>query len=325
MIDPSMPFMPVRAVPSAEGGRFLLRPVGPADFLFGLHGPPLAGDPVAEQVRMVAIRDHVPVGPILPPILSIWHLTRCGSTLTARMLSCIEALQVTDEPGALVDVCGAFWSLVPAVDRRPALAASLQSLGQRLRPVARHLVVKQSLRSCQELTLLTQLYPEMHRLLIIRDPLEILVSNLQGPPGWLKLRDAVWSPLFSGVGLAAQRDLSDAEFIARCLGRAFSAMAGMVEQNPGGWLILDYTELPGAVMSRLLPRMGIIPSPDECAAMEEVTRLQAWNRKGRQPFHDDRAEKQAAATPEMHALCEQFLRSPWQRLRLLQESQCMSQ
>lgn len=321
MIDPDMPFMPVRAVPSAEGGRFLLRPVGPADFLFGLHGPPLAGDPAAAQVRPVAIRDHVPVGPILPPILSIWHLTRCGSTLTARMLSCIQALQVTDEPGALVDVCGAFWSLVPATDRVPALMATLQSLGQRLRPVARHLVVKHSLRSWQELTVLTHLYPQMHRLLIIRDPLEILVSNVQGPPGWLNLRHAVWSPLFSGVGLAAQRGLSDAEFIALCLGRAFTAMAEMVEQDPGGWLILDYTELPGAVISRLLPRMGITPSPDECAAMEEVTRLQAWNRKGRQPFRDDRAEKQAAATPEIHALCERFLRDPWQRLRLLQQAQ----
>lgn len=320
MSDPGMPFMPVRAIPSPEGGRFLLRPVGPADFLFGLHGPPPAGDPAAASVRATAIRDHAPVGPILPPILSIWHLTRCGSTLTARMLSCIEALQVTDEPGALVDVCGAFWSLVPTADRLPALAATLQSLGQRLRPGARHLVVKQSLRSWQELALFTRLYPGMHRLLIIRDPLEILVSNLQGPPGWLKLRDAVWSPLLSGVGLAAQRGLSDAEFIARCLGRAFTAMAEMVEQDPAGWLILDYTELPGAVISRLLPRLGITPSPDECAAMEEVTRLQAWNRQGRQPFRDDRAEKQAAATPEMHALCDRFLREPWQKLALLRQS-----
>lgn len=310
-------FMPVRAVPSAAGGRFLLRPVGPADVLFGLHGRPPADDPVTPLLCAADIRDHVPAGPILPPILSIWHLTRCGSTLTARMLSCIEALQVTDEPGALVDICGAFWGLVPAADRLPALDMALRSLGQRLRPGARHLVVKQSLRSWQELDLFTRLHPDMHRLLIIRDPLEILVSNLRGPPGWLKLRDAVWSPLLSGVGLATQRGLSDAEFIARCLGRAFTAMADMVEQDPAAWLILDYQELPGAVITRLLPRLGITPSPAEMVAMDEVTRLQAWNRSGRQPFRDDRAEKRAAATPEMHALCERFLREPWQRLAVL--------
>lgn len=309
--------MPVRAVPSGAGGTFLLRPVGPADVLFGLHGRPPADDPAAALLRAATIRDHAPTGPILPPILSIWHLTRCGSTLTARMLSCIEALQVTDEPGALVDICGAFWGLVPAADRLPALDATLRSLGQRLRPGARHLVVKQSLRSCQELDLFARLHPDMHRLLIIRDPLEILVSNLRGPPGWLKLRDAAWSPLLSGVGLARQRGLSDAEFIARCLGRSFAAMADMVEKDPASWLILDYTELPGAVITRLLPRLGIAPGPAEAAAMEEVTRLQAWNRGGRQPFRDDRADKQAAATPEMRALCDRFLREPWRRLAAL--------
>lgn len=320
MSDPGLPLMPVRAVPSVEGGRFLLRPVGSADFLFGLHGRPPVDDPVTPLLQEVAIRAHVPVGPILPPILSIWHLTRCGSTLTARMLSCIEALQVTDEPGALVDICGAFWGLVPSTLRLSALDMTLRSLGQRLRPGARHLVVKQSLRSGQELDLFTRLHPNMHRLLIIRDPLEILVSNLRGPPGWLKLRHEAWSPLLSGVGLATQRGLSDAEFIARCLGRAFTAMARMVEQAPAGWLILDYTELPGAVTTRLLPRLGITPSPTELAAMAEVTRLEAWNRQGRQPFQDDRADKQAAATPEMRVLCDRFLREPWQRLALLRQS-----
>ncbi|MFV3131422.1 hypothetical protein [Niveispirillum sp. KHB5.9] len=314
MTEAGPPLMPVRAVPSAGGGTFLLRPVGPADFLFGLHGRPPADDPAAALLRTAAIRDHVPAGPVLPPILSIWHLTRCGSTLVARMLSCIEALQVTDEPGALVDICGAFWGLVPAADRLPALDATLRSLGQRLRPGARHLVVKQSLRSWHELDLFARLHPDMHRLLIIRDPLEILVSNLRGPPGWLKLRDMAWSPLLSGVGLAAQRGLSDAEFIARCLGRAFTALADMVAQDPAAWLILDYPELPGAVTTRLLPRLGITPSPAEAAAMAAVTGLQAWNRKGRQPFSDDRADKQAAATPEMRALCDRFLRDPWRRL-----------
>lgn len=317
MTEPDLPLMPVTAAPSAEGGRFLLRPVGPADFLFGLHGPPPGANQVSSVLQEVAIRNHVPVEPVLPPILSIWHLTRCGSTLTARMLSCIEALQVTDEPGALVDICGAFWGLVPTADRLSALAMTLRSLGQQLRPGARHLVVKQSLRSGQQLDLFTRLYPDMHRLLIIRDPLEILVSNLRKPPGWLKLRDAVWSPLLSGVGLTRQRGLSDAEFIARCLGRAFTGMAEMVDQDPDAWLILDYPELPGAVVTRLLPRLGITPSPTELAAMEEVTLLEAWNRKGRQPFQDDRAEKQAAASPEMHALCDRFLREPWQRLAAL--------
>lgn len=317
MIEHDPPLMPVTAAPSAEGGRFLLRRVGPEDFLFGLHNRSPGTNQAAPELQELAIRDHVPVGPILPPLLSIWHLTRCGSTLTARMLSCIQALQVTDEPGALVDICGAFWSLVPAADRLQALDITVRSLGQQLRADARHLVVKQSLRSGGELDMFTRLYPDMHRLLIIRDPLEILVSNVRKPPGWLKLRGAVWSPLLSGVGLAAQRDLSDAEFIARCLGSAFASLAEMVEKDPAGWLILDYTELPGAVIDRLLPRIGIAPTPAEQAAMEEVTRLEAWNRKGRQPFTDDRAEKQAAVTPELRALCERFLLEPWQRLAAL--------
>ena len=37
------------------------------------------------------------------------------------MLSRIASLQVTDEPGAVVDICGALWSLVPQDRRRVAL------------------------------------------------------------------------------------------------------------------------------------------------------------------------------------------------------------
>lgn len=314
--------MPLRAVPSALGGDFLLRPMAaPADFLFGLHGRPPADDPAAAGLHSMAIRAFQPSRPALPPLLSIWHLTRCGSTLTARMLACIQALQVTDEPGALVDICGAFWRLVPEAERLAALDKTLLALGQPLAGTARYLVLKQSLRACLEPALFSRLYPGMQQLLLIRDPLEILVSNLRGKPGWLQLRHMAWSPLLSGLALERQSRLSDAEFIAHCLGRAFTILADRVEQNPADWLILDYPELPAAVVNRLLPHLGITPSPEELAAMAEVTRLQAWNRNGRLPFSDDRAEKQAAATPEIHALCDHFLRPAWQRLAVLHANQ----
>lgn len=314
MPDDRRLFMPVRAAPSGSGGTFLMRPIDADDYLFGLHGRPPVGHPDAQKLRQVLIVDHVSTDPVVPPLLSIWHLTRCGSTLTARMLSRIASLQVTDEPGAVVDICGAFWSLVPQDRRMAALRTAVRSIGQRIAPEARHLVIKQSLRSSRDVDLFTILYPDMRRLLLIRDPLEILISNLKGPPGWLKLRDAVWSPLLSGIGLAAQRDLSDGEFIARCLGRAFTAMADMVEADPAGWLVIDYADLPKAVITRLLPHLGILPTEAELAAMQEETRLKAWSRSGRTAFRDDRAEKQAAATPEIHALCDRFLREPWQRM-----------
>ena len=53
------------------------------------------------------------------------------------MLSCIQALQVTDEPGALVDICGAFWSLVPAADRLQALDIPLPKDGGKAIEVSR--------------------------------------------------------------------------------------------------------------------------------------------------------------------------------------------
>ncbi|MBP7062926.1 aspartyl/asparaginyl beta-hydroxylase [Ferrovibrio sp.] len=322
MTEVAPALMPVRAVPSGQGGDFVLRPIaGPADFLFGLHGRPPAGDPAAAGLQTLPIRAFQPGRPALPPLLSIWHLTRCGSTLTARMLACLQALQVTDEPGALVDICGAFWSLVPDAERLAALDKTLLALGQPLHHAARHLVVKQSLRAGLEPDLFTRLHPGMQRLLLIRDPLEILVSNLRGKPGWLHLRHMAWSPLLSGLALDRQSRLSDAEFIAHCLGRAFSILADRVAQNPAGWLILDYAELPDAIITRLLPRLGITPGPDELAAMAEVTKLQAWNRAGRLPFSDDRAEKQAAASPEIRALCDQFLRPPWHRLAALHAGQ----
>lgn len=312
------PLMPVRAVPSAGGGTFLMRPLAdPEDFLFGLHGATTRAETTAAPFPVVSIPDYRASEHVLPPLLSIWHLTRCGSTLTARMLSKINSLQVTDEPGALADICGAFWALVPKVQRQVALKAAVQAIGQPLRPEATHLVIKQSLRNWRDLDALEQLYPAMHRVLLIRDPLEILVSNVRSPPGWLRLRHAIWSPLLSGIAFDKQRALSDAEFIARCLGRAFGGLADVVEQDPEAWLILDYQELPDAVPERLLSRLGIHPTAAERAAMAAQTQLQAWNRDGRRPFTPDSAAKQAAATAEMRALCDIWLRPAWSRLAAL--------
>ncbi|WP_143132111.1 aspartyl/asparaginyl beta-hydroxylase [Methylobacterium sp. 174MFSha1.1] len=267
------------------------------------------------------IRDYAPVGPILPLELVIFHVTRCGSTLVSRMLDCLGSCQIYNEPRVMLRLCGPIWHLAPSVMRQAALEGILAGLGQKLTIQATALVVKMALFQWLSLPLLETCRPGLPKLMIIRDPLEVLVSNILEPPHWAGTKGSPTAPLASGIALSTQAGLSEQEYVARCLGRAMAALADAIEGAPADWIIIDHAELPGAIHDRLLPRLGIVPTGAERAAMEAQARLYSKRRDDAAVYRPDTDRKQAAATPEMRALCARFMAGPHARLRALHTAQ----
>lgn len=308
--------IPIAAVPDRTGGyvSLLAVPVGESALRLASLRP--AGDNEADADHpSIPIRDFVPAE-TLPLRLAIFHMTRCGSTLVVRMLDTVSSLQCYDEPSAALNLCGPAWLLVPEAMRRTALERIMAGLGQPLRPTASALVVKFALREWLGLPLLDAVCPGLPKVMIIREPLEVLVSNLSSLPPWAEAQFKPFAPLCSGVARSNLAAMDRSEFIARCLGVAMDAFADAIEKAPEEWTLIAFPELPEAVTTRVLPRLNIAPTAADRAALAAVAGRDAKRSDGT-PFRPDSADKQARATPEMRALCDRFLAAPYARLAAL--------
>ncbi|KYO50751.1 hypothetical protein PJ900_20480 [Tistrella mobilis] len=321
--------LPERALITRDGRRLRLRSASwPVDgrwsFRTALHQARDADAPLRDlPFRDVSLEDpSLAAGPSpaasLPLTAGIFHASRCGSTLVANMLGGIGGVQIADEPEALLDLMGPFWTPVPAGVRQDDLRLVLALLGRPMMPEARHFMVKFSCIGLDRLDELETVAPRMRKVFVMRDPLEILVSNLRLRPGWsLSFHNPMRRAFSLGMRPTAAADMAMETFIAAVLGRALSLAADRIAAAPAGWLLVDHAELPGAVIDRILPWLGIRPTPDEIAGMEREARLYSKGRGDRQAFVPDGERKRREASAAEIALCERWMREPHDRLRTL--------
>lgn len=150
---------------------------------------PLAADP-ADPTEPAGPTDRLLAG-------VVFHTARCGSTLLAHLLAARQGTSVLDEP--------------PAVNRilaDPGLTAtSRRSLLRRLVATCRvgpgrgaAVVLKCSSRNVLDAGVVLTAFPDTPVVFVLRDPLEVLVSLTERPPGWLvpepgrSLSGAVFTP-----------------------------------------------------------------------------------------------------------------------------------
>jgi len=325
--------LPERALITRDGRRLRLRSATwPADgrcsFRAALRQARDADAPFRDLLfRDLSLDDpSLTAGPSpatsLPLTAGIFHASRCGSTLVANMLGGIGGVQIADEPEALLDLMGPFWTPVPAGVRQDDLRVVLALLGRPMTPAARHFMVKFSCIGLDRLGELEAVAPEMRKVFLMRDPLEVLVSNLRLRPVWsLSFHNPMRRAFHLGMRPTAAADMDIETFIAAVLGRALSLAADRIAGAPAGWLLVDHAELPGAVIDRILPWLGIRPTPDEITGMEREARLYSKGRGDRPAFVPDGDRKRREASAAEIALCERWMREPHDRLRRLWQAQ----
>jgi hypothetical protein len=259
----------------------------------------------------------LPIG-ALPLSAGIFHVSRCGSTLVANVLDRLHMVQLADELQAPLDILGPYWRPFPVSRQLADLDLTLALLGQPLTPDKRALIMKFSSSSLTGLSLLEKISPGMRKVMIFRDPLEVLISNLRTPPPWSAFfKHPIRAALYLGLRPSLISGLTLPDFIARALARDFTLAADAVSLAPAEWLLIDYADMPDAIFGDVLPWLGLVPQPDELAGLVEETRLYSKRRDEQTDFVPDGMRKQADASLEERALCERWLREPYGRLRQL--------
>jgi hypothetical protein len=235
----------------------------------------------------------------IEPSAFVLHMSRCGSTLITQMLGALDEVLVLSEPAPLDTVlrAGIHYPDVPDATWVDYLRGMVRALGQRGRPRQQRYVVKLDAWAVVWWPLLRRAFPDTPWAFVFRDPLEVMVSQTR----------QMWDHMIPGVLTAAEIDLdlhvrpgpvpawTWEEFGAAVLARILEAALRQVDDGPA--LLVDYAELPGAVVTRIGPWLGLDPD-----LLRHPGLVRAASRNAKNPavvFRDDRVEKQRAATPEL--------------------------
>ncbi len=239
--------------------------------------------------------------PGLPPSGFVFHMSRCGSTLVARMLASVPAFAVASEPAPLEAVLRA------RDDRRAVrwLQGMVGALGQARHHRQRRFFVKFDAWSTLQLQLVRRAFPDVPWIFLYRDPVEVLVSHARRPgahvvPGLLEPEH---------FGLHA--GIPPLEYGARVLARI--CQAALAHRDDPLATFVDYRELPHFVAADLPRRWSLPLSGDDLAGMAATARLDAKNPV--LAFEDDRPSKQASATEALRDAAARWLQPLDARLR----------
>jgi hypothetical protein len=260
------------------------------------------------QTTIGEVRDWERSNPGMPPDGFVFHMSRCGSTLVARLLGALPENRVLSEPTALNAVVRA--ALVDGSIPRATLLDWLRTvvslLGRPLDRETRHFI-KLDCWHALALPLFVEAFPATPWIFLYRDPAEVLVSQVRAPGAWTV--PSALEPEVFGVG---RDDMPPRhEYLARALGRICDA--ALRHRASGRGLLVNYDQLPEFAQGPLLSHFGVTLSPKDLERMSSVALADA--KTPQLIFSDDRQEKRRAVTPAMQSLIDQWLAPLFESLK----------
>jgi hypothetical protein len=244
--------------------------------------------------------------PALEPAGLIFHMSRCGSTLAARMLAAPPANVVLSEAAPIN-------AIVRRTDldddaRVALLRAMVAALGQARNGESR-LFLKLDCWHSLDLPLFRRAFPDTPWVFLYRDPIEVMVSQTRRRG--VQMVPSLVPPSTFGIDLPD--GVPDDDYCARVLA---AVCEGAMRHYPaGGGRLVNYSQLPGALFTEILPHFGVTPSAVEAQAMRAATIRDA--KTPEQVFAPDAQDKQQEATPALREICERRLADVYGRLEAL--------
>jgi hypothetical protein len=276
-------WLPVRAALHPTGLFIASREIAPGELQDAFMQETVARISAPERIDQVERGDVVgaagAAGP--EPAGLVFHVSRCGSTLVTQMLKQHGNLVVYAEPLPFNELL-----LPPHAWPRRELVAAIRSLG---RAFARHadrpFVLKFTSWNTLFCDVVAEAFPSSPWILCVRDPVEVAVSLLERPPGWLGLVDA------------GRQAATPEEKVAGVLG-AFCDSAARLDAARGR--VVKYESLPGAVWDIVAPHFSLAIDAAGRQRMKEIAGSQSKSPFGKQAeFVADAAAKQAAASASL--------------------------
>jgi len=267
------------------------------------------------QTPIEALCELESCDPGLPPTGFIFHMSRCGSTLTAKMLAALPQNIVIAEAAPIGSILGANLRSPLVTDARRILwlRAMVSAFGRQRQNREKHFFIKFDTWQTLDLALIQQAFPTVPWIFLYREPVEVMVSHKNMPgsqmvPGMLSDRIKSLPAEISG-------QMSPGEYSARIL--EVICEAALQHRNDRG-LFINYRQLPEAVEPLLEEHFGVTLCDAEKNHMLRVAEFDAktpcW------PFVPDSEKKKRQASETISAVSARFLTPVYERMEALRWS-----
>lgn len=240
--------------------------------------------------------ERILADPIFPSGF-VYHISRCGSTLTAKALARSPHHVVINQGGPLQR---GFWATItgdftraaePSPENLRALRNLVLAMTRRRRPEQAHSFVKFISWNTLYMDFISQAFPEVPALFLYRNPVEVIASVLRETTAVLWAKGKRQAGFLTGLDWRETAEMSDVRYLAICFARyletADSATSGVAHVN--------YTDInPENFRAMVRKGLRFDPGEDEFALMVEQFRFHSKDDSDQQRFTADSAEKRAS-------------------------------
>jgi hypothetical protein len=233
--------------------------------------------------------------PDVEPAGIIFHVSRCGSTLLSNALSAAENVLVTGEAPAIQKAIQLAANASPRVSSTGAgtLRAMCKAFAYYRASQAQQLIVKTGMATVIGLRAIRAIWPSVPCVMLVRDPIEVAVSNTQSPPK--SILDWYDNPSACIAGAPPNQVLERGleEFCAWLIGRTCEVA---LQQLDDKCILIDYTDLNAETALHVAKFFSVPMTADTIKILRNAFRLDA---KHGGEFRPDGEVKKKAATPRL--------------------------
>lgn len=241
----------------------------------------------------------------------IFHVSRCGSTLVSRMLASLEKNIVISEASIIDKIIRANTS-----DEQKIiwLRWLFNALAQKRFDTEENFFVKFDSWSVIDLPLLEKAFPATTWIFMYRNPVEVIVSNMQQPG--MQMIPAAIEKIFPNMNLFEILQFSTEERFARTIAAFCQAAIENADSKLGKFI--NYTQLPDAVTNEICEHFGVEFSSEDLEKMRHSSKFDA--KSPNQHFSPDSEQKRKEASSELVHFAEKFVVPLYDKLEILRNS-----
>jgi hypothetical protein len=255
--------------------------------------------------------------PSTRPAGVIAHVSRCGSTWISNCLKTAENVTVVSEAPPVNQVLDPAFApqeaQYPEAVRQQMLSSLVTTFSRYRGGEPTHVVLKLAFYGLFAISRLRSYWPDLPILILIRNPVEVIASNVFRPPGWLVTRDLSgkerafdWVPKNPWA-------MTDEEYAARAIG---SLCQSALQQFDRGCMVVDYENMNDAAMERIASFFGLHLPAAQDPAFRTMMSADAKDRTNKGKFVKAKAEHDLTSISEA---AEKWALEPYLRLRALQQ------
>lgn len=240
--------------------------------------------------------------PGLKPKGFIFHLSRSGSTLVSQMLAALPANIVISEARPIDSVLRAYChdSSISAGQRMEWLRWMISALAQPRRGGEQNFFVKFDAWNIFELSQIELAFPEVPWIFVYRDPIEVLVSQMNHRGA--HMIPGVINPQLFGIELNLLAQIEPEEYCARVLGAICETA---LELSAKGGLLINYQQLPDAVLSSISEFFGVRWTEAESETMKRATRHHS--KSPEVVYQSDSVQKRTKASEQLREAAQRWV------------------